>query len=128
MSLPRKLFRPGEFYAQGGTKSGLDWGMSTSTYVRVAHGVYAPGPEPPTRLEVAIGQVYGSDRVADQLVAATLHDLGGIPWRLPPQKRLRRPLIAGELVTLHSVRCTNGLQTIVDIAPLLKRLGVGDGE
>lgn len=115
----RQLFTAREHLAAGGTSSELEWGVRTGRWIQPGHGVYAPGPEPPTRLEIAAARVYGTDRVGDGLTAAVLLGLDGLQLELPSAKRLRRPLVAGDPIVVHGVRCTNGLQTVIDIAPML---------
>jgi hypothetical protein len=77
------------------------------------------GFEPATRREIAIGRVLGTERVAAGLDAGVLLGVDGMPLVLPEAKRFRRPMLAGEPIVVHGVRCTNGLQTVVDLATLL---------
>jgi hypothetical protein len=115
----RKLFTTHEYLEQGRTRSELDWALHKGTLVSVGHGVLAKGPDAATRLESAVASVYGTDRTARALVAATIHDLDGLGLGAPELRRVRSPMWAGDRVRRHGVWCANGLQTVVDIAPLL---------
>ena len=115
----RKLFTRQEFLNAGRTRSELAWALQTHAVTRISHGVFADGPEPPTRFEAAVGSVYGTDRTARALIAATIHELDGLGVGLPESRRVRAPVVAGTRVRKRGVWCASGLQTIVDIAPLL---------
>lgn len=88
-------------------------------YTKVGYGNYAEGPEPPTRLETAIGSVYGTSRTARGLHAGVILGLDGMPLVLPKPTRIRSPMIAGDPIRRYGVSVTNGLQTIVDLAAIL---------
>jgi hypothetical protein len=93
----------------------------------VEHGVYAEGPEPPTSFEMALSKVVASGGVASGALAAALHALDSIylkpPYAtVPSQGRPERGGIKRQDLFLHSIvdvdgiPCTNGLQTMIDLA------------
>ncbi len=92
----RKLFTTQEFFAGGRTRDGLDWALHKGTFVHVARGVFADGPEPPTRLESAIGSVFGTPRTARALAAAAIHDLDGLTLSAPSCGVLARQCWLGQ--------------------------------
>jgi hypothetical protein len=53
------------------------------------------------------------------LVAATIHDLAGLDLYNATSRRTRAPMLAGPAIRRHGVWCASGLQTVVDLAPLL---------
>ncbi|MEY2469971.1 MAG: hypothetical protein QOF21_2669 [Actinomycetota bacterium] len=117
----RRLFTTAEFLATGGTVEQLRWGVKKGSWVRAAHGVYADGPEPVDALTAEIARVRARDSFAAGLLATTLHDLDGA--EAAPKFKLRRgELIAGALIDADGVRCTNGLQTVIDAAALVDDL------
>src|SRR5207253_11362033 len=101
---------PHPYRAAGQPRAHLDWEVHTGAIVRVAPRVYANGPEPPSRLEAAVGTVFGTDRVARGLVAAAIHEFDGLDLAAPPLRRTRAPMLAGPPVHKHGVLCANGLQ------------------
>jgi hypothetical protein len=115
----RKLFTTGDYLSQGHTRDELDWALKKGTFVRIAHGVFTDGPAPPTRLEAAVGSVLGTERTARAVVAGVIHDLDGLGLGPPEVRRVRSPMLAGDPVKKYGVWCANGLQTIVDLGPLL---------
>jgi hypothetical protein len=115
----RKLFTTETYIAAGRTRHELDWALHANRIVKVRRRVFAYGPEPPTRLESAVGSVFGTDRTARALVAGAIHELDGLDLGPPDEFRVRSPLIAGPAVRKYGVWCANGLQTVVDLAALL---------
>jgi hypothetical protein len=94
----------------------------------VARGVLVAGPAPPTRLDRAIGTVISTGGVACGTLAGRLHDLDNVRLGAPPHvtlprsRQTRRPearhrdLAPNRIVIVSGVRCTDGLQTLVDLA------------
>ena len=117
----RRLFTTAEFIARGRTEKDLRWGVRKGKWVRAAHGVYAVGPEPVDALTAAVARVKAADSFASGLLAGTMHDLDAVD--APPRFKQRRgDLIAGPIVIVDGARCTNGLQTVIDLAAMLEDL------
>lgn len=118
----RRVFTRKQFFARGGTKKELEWGVTKGRWVHVVQGFYAEGPKPPTPLDVALARMLSADGMASSLPAAKLYDLDGIVVPKTPLPRRRRVPLSPEPVLVDGFWCTNGLQTLVDIAPLVDDL------
>ncbi|MDQ6909822.1 MAG: DUF559 domain-containing protein [Actinomycetota bacterium] len=73
------------------------------------------GPGPPSALERRAADVLACDGVGSGHLAAVLHRLDGVDLDGRPVRR--RDLSSDRLTVVEGIRCTNGLQTLVDIAP-----------
>jgi len=69
----RRLFTTEQFYEGGGTRARLRWGERSGHWVRVVHGVYADGDEPPNAFELAVGRMLATNVDAWGTVAGVLH-------------------------------------------------------
>src|SRR5438105_3885391 len=129
----RRLFTTEEALATGLTMAALRWGERQGTWRRIERGVYGEGPEKPSPLDRAMAAVVLTGGVASGELAGLLLRLDGIVFRgpqitLPPRangRRLgvrRRYLQPERIVTVGGVRCTDGLQTLVDLAANLDDL------
>jgi hypothetical protein len=110
----RRLFTTMEAAAEGLTSSTLRWGERTGRWQRVRKGVYAEGADPPSDLDRARAEVLARHGVATGGVAGVLHGLDGVVLDAHPLRR--RPLPAERIVTVAGTRCTDGLQTMIDLA------------
>ncbi len=110
----RRLFTTSEALADGLTASGLRWGETRGRWRRVRHGVYAEGPEEVSPVDVARAAVLATKGIACGGLAAVLHGLDGVPLDGRPVRR--RSLPGRRVVELDGLRCTDGLQTMIDLA------------
>jgi hypothetical protein len=114
----RRLFTTAQFYADGGTRSQLRTGVRRRAITPVDYGVYADGPEPPSRFERALARMLASNTPAWGTVAGVLHGFDSVAVTALPRRR-RVPPLDDTLVTVQGVVCTSPLQTIVDLAETL---------
>lgn len=123
----RRIFTAREAYKDGLTQSSLKWAVRSGEIIRISRGVFAEGSEPPTPLDIALSKVVATDGVACGTLAATLHGLDGIylkpPYATVPSRGRpergdirRQDLFLHSIVEVNGVRCTNGLQTMIDLA------------
>lgn len=80
----------------------------------MTRGVYAHGPEEPTDVDLALAQVVRVFGVVSGTLAGVVHDLDGVV--LAPRPPCRRTLAPERIVTVEGFRCTDGLQTLIDLA------------
>lgn len=120
--MARRLFTKSDWLARGRSEKQLRWRLKTKQCVRVVHGVYADGPEEPDALTVARASVLAADSFAHGIVAGRLHRLDAVDEHQPIHTRRRGRLVGGALIRRDGVSCTNGLQTMLDLAPLLTDL------
>ena len=116
----RWLFTTEEANATGLTSDALRWGETTGRWRRVRRGVYAEGPEEPTPIDRAVAQVLAQRAVASGGLAGVLHGLDGVGLDQRPVRR--RSLASGRIVRLDGLRCTDGLQALIDLAASLDDL------
>jgi very-short-patch-repair endonuclease len=116
----RRLFTTDEARDKGLTMAGLVWGEAHGRWRRVIRGVYGDGPDNPTPLERAVALVLRNNDVASGNLAGVLHGLDSVELDNRPLRRRR--LAAEQIVVLHGIRCTDGLQTVVDLAEVLDDL------
>jgi len=111
----RRLFTVDEALAQGLTHDALRWGQQCGRWRRVQRGIYADGPAAPDGLDEARARVLAAGGVASGRLAALLHrldgatDIDGRPLR-------RRVLPDDRIAVIDGLRCTDGLQTVIDLA------------
>lgn len=113
----RRLFTTQEALATGITRAELAWGAGTGRWRRAGRGVYAEGPGEPTALDCALAPVVRVGGVACGHVAGVLLGLDSVPvhpWT-PPRSRIP----ADRIIVVEGIRCTDGLQTLVDLAASL---------
>jgi len=132
-TLVRKLFTIGDALRRGITKAELRWGERSGRWRRVDRGVYVEGADEPTLRERAVGSVLATDGVASWTLAAVLLELDSVRLRtpfvsVPPTSNGRRPevrrrnLAPERVVIVQGVRCTDGAQTLLDLAAVLDDL------
>ncbi len=126
----RRLFTTEEAAAAGVTRSKLRWGEQTGRWRRVDRQVYGVGPKEPTALDRGRAAVIATGGVASGRLAGVLLGLDGVKLRgtdltLPPgssgqrlgvRRVRRRHLDPAGIIIAGNVRCTDGLQTLIDLA------------
>jgi hypothetical protein len=111
----RRLFTVGEAINRGLTRSPLRWGERTGRWRRVDFGVYGEGDAEPDALDRARARVLASGGVDSGRLAAILHDLDGVTE--PDDRPVRRRRLPSErVVVAGGIPCTDGLQTLIDLA------------
>ena len=124
----RRLFR-----ADGVTAGTLRWGERTGRWTRADRGVWAEGADEVGELDRARAAVLATGGVASHHLAGVLHGLDAVtldgPWlTLSRTANGRRPRVSrrdlprDRIVTVAGVPCTDGLQTLVDLAVSLDDL------
>src|SRR4051794_33759938 len=133
MSKVRSMFTTREALARGMMPDALRWGEHTGRWRRIERGVYGQGPEDPTPLDRAVAAVVGARGVAAGHLAGVLHGLDAVELSdchvvVPSsgnghRMNARRRTVAPEhIVVVQGVRCTDGLQTMIDLASTLDHL------
>jgi hypothetical protein len=127
----RRLFTVAEARTRGLSEAALRWGVTAGHWIMVVRGVYADGSQPPTPLERAIAAVLGCGGVACGTLAARLLELDGVvrlpgayitvpPGRNGHRRNVRRRALPPNRIThVNRVPCTNGLQTLLDLASIV---------
>lgn len=110
----RRLFTSSQAMATGLTPKALRWGEGSGRWRRVRKGVYADGPDEPTALDHARAEVLAKDGVAAGGLAGVLLGLDGVTLDGRPIRR--RILPDDRLLPIGGVPCTDGLQTMIDLA------------
>ena len=127
----RRLFTRAEAGRHGITPAALRWGTRTGRWTLVESGVYVVGGDDPTPIERAVGTVLATDGVASGTLAGLLlgldsiRPLRGVCATVPATRSGRRPdvrrktLAPERLIVAKGIRCTDGLQTIADLAAVV---------
>lgn len=126
----RRLFTSDQ---AGLSPAALRWGEGQGRWRRIDRRVWAEGPEDPSELDVARAAVMATGGVASHHLAAVLLgldavDLDGLWVTISPtangrrERVCRRNLPADRVVGVNGMRCTDGLQTMVDVATSLDDL------
>ena len=129
----RELFTTTDAARRGIGPAALRWGERVGRWRRVAQGVYGEGPADPSPLDRALALVVVTGGVASGCLAGVLHGLDGIELAGPdvtvePCRRQRcvgvrrRDLAPERICTVQGFRCTDGLQTLVDLSALVDDL------
>lgn len=129
----RRLYLVRDFHAHGFTRDAIRWGEKKGRWTKVIDGFYGKGPHAPTPAERAVAAVMLTGGIASGRLAGRLHQLdsvefGGLDMTLPPGKSaqragVRRRVLPPERITaVEGVRCTDGLQTMLDLAAELDDL------
>ena len=129
----RRLFTADEAMRRGVTRSALRWGTRTGRWRQIDRGVFVVGADDPTPIECAVAAVLACHGTAIGTLAGVLHELDSVrlipPYvAVPPTSNGRRPdtrrrLLSPErVITVKRIPCTDGLQTLVDLAAELDDL------
>ena len=121
------------FTGDGLTQAALRWGERTGRWTRADRGVWAEGPDEVSELDRARAAVLATGGVASHHLAGVLHELDSVrldgTWlTLPRTANGRRPRVsrrdlpAERIVTVAGLPCTDGLQTMIDLADSLDDL------
>ncbi|MGH9048132.1 MAG: DUF559 domain-containing protein [Acidimicrobiia bacterium] len=111
----RRLFTLEEAGELGLTRSSLRWGERRGRWRRIDYAVYAEGADEPDALDAARARVLASGGVASGRLAALLHGLDAVVE--PDDRPLRQRVLPPErIVVVDGLRCTDGFQTLVDLA------------
>jgi len=113
----RRLFKTADAKRAGVTEMALRWGVRKGHWRRAVRGVYAEGQEQASRLDRERAAVLASVSVARGRLAGVLLDLDGVALAGP--HTFRRAVPADGVVAIEGVPCTDGLQTIIDLAAVL---------
>ena len=113
----RRLFTVEEAAAAGLTRAALRWGERTGRWRHLDRRVYGSGSEPPTPVDAARARVLSSGGIASGGLAGVLHRLDSVV--LDEKWHRRRTLPPERVIRLEGVPCTDGFQTIVDLAAVL---------
>jgi len=112
----------------------LRWGTRTGRWSLVEPGVYVLGREGPTAIERAVGAVLATGGVASGTLAGTLLSLDSVGFIRTPyvtvaptasgrRREVRRKTLSSDrIISVNGVRCTDGLQTLVDLAAIVDDL------
>lgn len=123
----RRLFTAAELRQLGFSRDAIHAGLRNGRWRRVDHGIYAEGGEEPSLFDRARAVLRASGGVASGTMAGALLRLDGVGFsridftvgRSSGSKRLgarHRQLGPECVIEVSGVRCTNGLQTLVDLA------------
>ena len=110
----RRPFTTRDVIAAGLTSDALRWGELTGRWRRVRRGVYASGPDDPTALDCELAELLARGAVAAGGLAGVLLGLDTVALDGHPVRR--RPLTLDRQLLIDGVRCTTGLQTMIDLA------------
>jgi very-short-patch-repair endonuclease len=109
----RRLFTLAEAAASGLTRSALRWGEPRGRWRRIDYAVYAEGADEPDRVDLARARVLASRGIGR--LAAMMHRLDGVEE--PDHRPLRQRVLPRQrVVVIEGVPCTDGHQTLVDLA------------
>ena len=124
----RELLTLDELRARGMTRGEIRTGERNGRWRRLVRGVYGLGAEEATALDLARATVLAACGVASGRLAGVLHGLDGVVLRGPefvvaPDRSgfragVRRGGCSAYVVT-GGVQCMTGLETLLDLAPLL---------
>jgi len=126
----RRMYTRNDLRRMGLTQSAIRWAVRKGRLTQVTWGVYGEGPARPSRLERAVAVVVATGGVAAGTLAAVLHNLDGVRLlgpdvtvaRLGSRWRegvRRRELSPERVVVVDGIRCTDGLQTLLDLAEVV---------
>lgn len=126
----RRLFTTDE---SGLTPAALRWGEEKGRWRKADVGVWAEGPEDPSRFDRARAAVMATGGVASHHLAGALHGLDSVTldgvWvTVPRSSNGRRPHVSRRVVppacvvSLCGLPCTHGQRTLADLATSLDDL------
>ena len=112
----RRLFTSAEAAALGISRSTLRTGLRNGRWARLERDVYVEGGEPPSPIDRARARVLAANAPARGALAGVLHGLDGV---VIDDRPTRKGAPIGPVQRLGDVPCIGGLQTLVDLAPLV---------
>ncbi len=130
----RRLFTVAEARAKGVSPDALRWGVRVGRWSPVEDGVYVVGADSPTEMERAAGAVLKTRGVASGMLAAHLLQLDSAGTLRGPYVTVatsgngrrtgvrRKPLARERIITINGIPCTDGLQTLLDLAAVVDDL------
>jgi hypothetical protein len=116
-----------ELQRRGLSQGAIRWRVKKGLLSKIIRGVYGDGPARPSPLDKAVAVVVATRGVASGTLAGTLTCLDGVKLRgadvtvgsgrsAQRQGARQRDLAAERVILVEGVRCTDGLQTLVDLA------------
>jgi hypothetical protein len=128
----RQFYTAQQLADLGLSRAAIRWGEGRR-WRRVVRGVYVAGPTEPTPFDRAVAAVVATGGVASGTLAGVLLGLDGVSFlgadvavaTSQSNRRVgvrRRTLMPGHVVAVAGVPCTDGLQTLVDLADELDDL------
>ena len=118
-----------------GSTSGLSpealrWGVKKGLWVRVERDLYRTGGRPPTAFDRSYAMAAARDGIASGAFAGTLLGLDAMCLQAPDvtlaptasnsrSRVRRRELPDDRIIVVDGIRCTDGLQTLIDLAASL---------
>jgi very-short-patch-repair endonuclease len=129
----RRIFTNDEANEAGVTAAALRWGERHGRWRRIDRCVWGEGPEDPSPVDRAVASVLATRGVASGCFSAAMHELDGIAFcgpdiSVPPSGNARRVGVRrrnipdDRIVAVGGVPCTDGLQTLLDLAPIVDDL------
>lgn len=126
----RELFTTRQAYERGISPKALRHGERSGRWTRVVRGVYAAGPQDPTEIDRALARVVATGGTACGPLAGVIHGLDGVALGgtdviaacSAGSRRggvRRRSVPAQSVVFVGGVACTDGAQTLIDLASIL---------
>jgi len=126
----RRLYTTAELRERGVTRAQLRTAVRNGRLRKVEDSVYAAGPHELTPMDRARAAVVATGGVACGTFAGWLHGLEGVAFdglhvTVPPTASTSRPgvqrrdLPAERVVVVAGIRCTDALQTLIDLAVVL---------
>jgi len=126
----RRLYTTSELRERGVTRAQLRTAVRNGRLRKVEDSVYAAGPEELTPMDRARAAVVATGGVACGTLAGSLHGFEGVAFdglhvTVPPASSSSRPgvqrreLPTERTVVVAGIRCTDALQTLIDLAVVL---------
>lgn len=123
----RRLLTASDLRRMGLSDDAIHWGSRVGRWRSVERGIYAEGPAEPTRFDRARAMLLATRGIASGTMAAALLGLDGVEsvrmdFTIERSRRSKRPgvrrrdLAETRVVEVFGVRCTDALQTLVDLA------------
>ena len=122
----RRMFTTAEAVADGLTASALRWGEARGRWRRVRQGVYVDGREEPTAFDRALADVVATERGGQRRVGRR-RSSGSTAWKSTVVRSAGGGYPGSGWSRSAGLRCTDGLQTMIDLAGVRRRPGLGAG-
>jgi hypothetical protein len=126
----RQLYTTKQLHAAGKTRAAIRWAEKQGRLRLICRGVWAEGPDDPCELDRVRADLLASDGVACDTLAAFFHQLDAfdefdrvkVSFAVRPGSSVcrrggrRRTIRDDRIVEVNGVRCTDVLQTLLDLA------------